>query len=123
MFQLLLLLLSLVQGFSFYVNLDDPPRKDFKDWKSIHLLGHSKRQPNQPPSDWTNFTFSIPGYTSYAKAVQFTALSPYNTTNSTSAPYTQAEIPFCGYSNFFSRIYDLSRWTDGHENSCPSRRT
>jgi len=49
--------------------LDKSKNVDFTNWSTYELKeDHRHRQPNQPPSDWTNVTFSMPYY---ANAIQF----------------------------------------------------
>lgn len=61
-------------GFTVYWNLTQPRVAGFGSWCKVPLdENHSNRQPTQPPSEWSNFTFEMPYYNT--DAVQLTAMN------------------------------------------------
>jgi hypothetical protein len=98
-FAILFILIGFSTGFQVYDTLGEWPKDGFTNWTYIPFKqDHSNRQPNQPPSLWTNLTFRIPYKT---VAVQFTDADHFHLTQ---------EIPYYAVDEFFGKIYVSFRW-------------
>ena len=99
----LVALFSSVNSLELYTELNVPRIKDYDYWQNFTFSeNHSKRQPTQPPSEWTNLTIYPPykiGYLMHYLKVQFTGYDKDG--NITQGAYA-AEIPYLSadYSRF-----------------------
>jgi len=85
--------------FEIYSDLAAKPFPKFQKWSVLNMEeDHRDRQPNQPPSKWTNITLTIP-WNSYA--IQLTSNTTYIVTE---------EIEYVGLDLLNEIIYISVAW-------------
>jgi len=99
MFALVMLFafISSVDSLTVFDNLQAKPIKGFHNWTYFEILGdHRDRQPNQPPSTWTNWTLDAPDG---MQMVQLIAVK-----------YYASEIPYYVVDELQAKLYISFTW-------------